>query len=163
MKKRSEAEMLHRMAAYCSGAERCIQDVQKKLSAAGMEQEPSDRIIARLIKEKFIDESRFARSFVNDKLRFNKWGRIKIAYELAKRNIPATIRHESLEGIGESVYRSILMELLKSKKKTTKGKDERDIYIKLVRFGAGRGFEKKEIIDCMRCLYKNDDYADDLE
>lgn len=37
----------------------------------------SERIIARLLKERFIDESRYTRFFVNDKLRFNKWGRDK--------------------------------------------------------------------------------------
>ena len=89
MEQITEAEMLRRAAAYCSTAERCIQDVQKKIKAAGLTQEEGERIIARLLQEKFIDEHRFARYFVNDKLRFNKWGRIKIAYELQKKNIPA--------------------------------------------------------------------------
>ena len=61
MKQLSEPEMLHRAAAYCSAAERCIQDVEKKIKAAGLTGEESDRIIARLLKERFIDESRFAR------------------------------------------------------------------------------------------------------
>ena len=59
---------------------------------------------------------------MNDKLRFNKWGRIKIAYELQKRNIPAPIRSEALEGIDEKEYADILQSLLKAKKKSTKGK-----------------------------------------
>lgn len=93
--------MLRRAAAYCSTAERCIQDVQKKIQAAGLTSEEGERIIARLLQEKFIDESRFSGYFVNDKLRFNKWGRIKIAYELHKKNIPASIRSEALERIDE--------------------------------------------------------------
>ena len=28
--------MLHRAAAYCSASERCIQDVEKKIKAAGL-------------------------------------------------------------------------------------------------------------------------------
>ena len=79
---------------YCSTAERCIQDVQKKIDAAGLPPDASERIIARLLKERFIDESRFTRFFVNDKLRFNKWGRVKIGYELYKKNIPLPIREE---------------------------------------------------------------------
>ena len=35
MKQISESEMLHRAAAYCSASERCIQDVEKKIKAAG--------------------------------------------------------------------------------------------------------------------------------
>ena len=58
MKEITEPEMLHRAAAYCSAAERCIQDVQKKIDAAGLPPDASERIIARLLKERFIDESR---------------------------------------------------------------------------------------------------------
>ena len=101
MKEITEPEMLHRAAAYCSAAERCIQDVQKKIDAAGLPPDASERIIARLLKERFIDESRYTRFFVNDKLRFNKWGRVKIGYELYKKNIPSPIREESLAAIDE--------------------------------------------------------------
>lgn len=163
MKELTEPEMLHRAAAYCSSAERCIQDIQTKIQDAGLSEEVSDRIIARLIKEKFIDENRFARSFVNDKFRFNKWGRIKIAYELQKKNIPPSIRTEVLEGIDEQEYQKILLSLIKAKQKVTKGKDERDIYNKLFRFAAGKGFESREITACLKRLFKGNDYGDDFE
>lgn len=161
MKQLSEPEMLHRAAAYCSAAERCIQDVEKKIKAAGLTGEESDRIIARLLKERFIDESRFARYFVNDKLRFNKWGRIKISYELQRKGIPADIRAEALAGIDEKEYQDILSSLLKSKKKTTRGKDERDVYTKLLRFAAGRGFEGRDANRCLKQLFNGNDYDED--
>lgn len=158
----TEAEMLHRAAAYCSTAERCIQEVEKKIKAAGLSPEESERIIARLLEEKFIDEQRFARYFVNDKLRFNKWGRIKIGYELQRKNIPAPVRQEALEGIDDTEYTSILLSLLKAKKRSTKGKDERDIYIKLLRFAAGRGFESREASRCLKQLFNGNDYEEDF-
>ena len=166
MKEITEPEMLHRAAAYCSTAERCIQDVQKKIDAAGLPPDASERIIARLLKERFIDESRYTRFFVNDKLRVNKWGRVKIGYELYKKNIPSPIREESLAAIDEGEYRSILLDLLKSKKKSTKGKDERDLFNKLLRFASGRGFESRITLDCLSQLFKGtdcEDYADDME
>lgn len=163
MEQITEAEMLHRAAAYCSTAERCIQDVEQKIKAAGLTREEGERIIARLLKEKFIDESRFAGYFVNDKLRFNKWGRVKIAYELHKKNIPAPLRAEALERIDEKEYEDILLSLLKAKKRSVKGKDERDIYTKLLRFAAGRGFESREAIRCLNYLFKGNDYEEDFE
>lgn len=163
MKQLSETEMLHRAAAYCSAGERCIQDVQKKIEAAGLSKEESDRIIDRLVKEKFIDESRFGRSFVNDKLRFNKWGRIKISYELQKKRIPASIREEVLDSIDEQEYHEILFALLKSKQKATRGKDERDVYNKLFRFAAGRGFDSRDTTRCLKQLFKGNDYETDFE
>lgn len=164
MKETSEPEMLHRAAAYCSAAERCIQDVETKIKAAGLPPEASERIIARLLKEKFIDETRFSRSFVRDKLRFNQWGRIKIGYELQRKGISSDLRYEALDTIDESEYRATLLALLKSKKKSTKGKDERDIFSKLLRFAAGRGFEGREAIPCLRQLFDGNDYdTEDME
>ena len=163
MKQLSESEMLHRAAAYCSAGERCIQDMEKKIKAAGLTEEESDRIIARLLEERFIDESRFARYFVNDKLRFNKWGRVKINYEMQRKGIPSGIRSEALAGIDEQEYCSILLSLLKSKKKATRGKNDREIYAKLLRFAFGRGFEAKETSGCLKQLSDKNDFEDDFE
>ena len=155
--------MLHRAAAYCSAGERCIQDMEKKIKAAGLTEEESDRIIARLLEERFIDESRFARYFVNDKLRFNKWGRVKINYEMQRKGIPSGIRSEALAGIDEQEYCSILLSLLKSNKKATRGKNDREIYAKLLRFAFGRGFETKETSGCLKQLFDGNDFEDDFE
>lgn len=155
----SEPEMLHRMAAYCSSAERCINDVEKKLKAADLPQEACKRIISHLLKEKFIDEHRFCRSFIHDKLRFNKWGRIKINYELKMRNISPDIYQDMLDNLDTEEYREVLSDLLRSKKKSVKGKDNRDIHQKLIRFAAGRGFENKEIFRCLKeSGYTEDSY-----
>jgi regulatory protein len=158
----SENEMLCRMAAYCTAAERCVSDVEKKIQAAGLPAQAAERIIDTLLKEKFIDETRFARSFVSDKLRFNNWGRIKIGYELRRRNIPPTICREALEEIDEDAYRTDLLALLQKKSKTIRGGDPRDTYVKLLRFAAGRGFENEEINRCLRQLFKGSDYVDDM-
>lgn len=155
--------MMHRMAAYCSTAERCIHDVQKKMQTADISPEAARRIIARLTEEKFIDESRFARCFVNDKLRLNRWGRIRINYELGKKHIPPSICREALENIDESTYNSILFALLKEKAKTVRGKDEQEIFIKLLRFAAGRGFENRETLHCLHRLYKRNNDVEDFE
>ena len=162
MKEITEPEMLHKMAAYCSAGEHCIQDVRKKLDANALPQEASERIIQRLLQERFIDESRYTTFFVNDKLKFNKWGKIKIAYELYKKEIPAAIRDQAISAIDEDTYRSTLLDLLRNKKKTTKGKDERDLFNKLLRFAAGRGFESKITIECLKLILKNT-YTDDIE
>lgn len=162
----TEPQMLQRAAAYCSTAERCVQDVRKKIEAAGLAPEAAERIIGRLVEERFIDEARYARFFVNDKLRFNKWGRVKISYELYRKEIPASIREEALDAIDETEYRSILFDLLKSKRRSVKGKDDRDTFGKLLRFASGRGFESREASDCLRRLLKDadyDGYEDDME
>ncbi|MDL2265041.1 RecX family transcriptional regulator [Parabacteroides sp. OttesenSCG-928-G21] len=151
MREKTEAELLHRMAAYCSASERCVQDVTKKLTPLATP-EVASRIITRLIQESFIDEARFCRSFVNDKWKFNKWGRLKISYELKRKNIPDELIEEALAGIDIEAYNALLVNLMRDKRKTTKGKDAYAVSQKLYRFGLSRGFTVKEITIALKKL-----------
>ena len=92
----TKEEVLYKLAAYCSSAERCVQDVEKKLQKADLSQEDNQQILHRLQQEKFVDDRRYAFAFVNDKIRFNQWGRIKIAYELKKKAISSAYIDEAL-------------------------------------------------------------------
>ena len=155
---KSESEMLSTLAKYCSTAERCVNDIQKKIKAESLPYEAEKRIIEYLLREKFIDEKRFCRSFVNDKFKFNHWGRIKICYELKSRNIPQDIYYDAIENIDEDEYISVLTDLLKSKKRTTNGRSPQDVFQKLYRFAASRGFEAPLIIQVLKKILKNIDY-----
>ena len=155
MKQLSEREILHLAASYCSLAERCIYDVRKKIVSAGALPEMAEQIIAHLLKEKFIDEARYCRSFVSDKFRFNRWGRIKIDYELRGKNIDNLLINEALTDIDEEEYESILFALLKDKKRTVKGQTEWDIFSKLYRFALNRGFESSLTVRQLKKLLNN--------
>lgn len=161
MEAKHEAEMLHRAAAYCSTAERCIHDVRKKMASAGLSPESEERIIARLIEEKFIDEARFCRSFVNDKLRFNEWGRIKTSYELRRKGIAQSVIDEALGQIDEDDYRRILTDLLRRKKRTVRSVSDTDLFVKLCRFAANKGYEQSLIVQCVRELCNGGAFGDD--
>jgi regulatory protein len=67
---------------YCSGAEHCCQEVGAMLERHGAEKPDIERILKHLLKEGYVDESRYAAAFVHDKVRFAKWGRVKIAQAL---------------------------------------------------------------------------------
>ena len=60
-------------------------------------------------------------------------------------------------------YDADALEVLKSKKKVTRGKDDREVYAKLLRFAAGRGFETRETSRCLKQLFNGNDYEDDFE
>ncbi len=147
--------MLNTLAKYCSQGERCLYDVQKKISAENLPKEAEMRIINRLLQEKFIDEERFSRSFVNDKFKFNHWGRVKIIYELKKRNIKPEVYYSAIETIDEDEYISVLTDSLKNKKRTTKGRSSQDVFQKLCRFASSRGFESTLIISTLNRILKN--------
>jgi regulatory protein len=138
-------QALHRLAAWCSRAERCICDLRRKMNLWEISNGEQEKIIRHLQQENFLDESRYCRSFVNDKSRYNHWGIQKIRYELKKKHLPDFLIREALENIDPEESREQLHRLLQNKRKTVKGKTEFEIKQKLIRFAAGRGFPPDEI------------------
>lgn len=141
----TESELYNIGAAYCSGAEHCLSEVRTKLMRGTDDEGVCDRVLQRLVSERFIDEDRYARAFVNDKLRFAKWGRKKIQQELWRKEISESVYRPILNDIDERQYVQTLSDLLKAKRKSLKAKDEYDLKVKLLRFGTSRGFEPRYI------------------
>jgi len=107
--------------------------------------EEQNKIIQQLQKEKFLDEERYCKAFVNDKTRYNHWGIYKIRFELKKKHIPESFIRDALENIDSEENLERLRLLIEQKKKSVKGKSEWEIRQKLLRFAAGRGFSQTEI------------------
>jgi regulatory protein len=138
-------QALNKLANYCSRAERCIYDVRRKLEVWEIAKDEQNKIIRRLQQEKFLDESRYCRAFVNDKSKYAHWGAYKIKYALKKKQIPDELIREALENLDPEENREQLRRLIERKRKTVKGKDEFEIRQKLMRFAMGRGFSLQEI------------------
>ena len=64
----TDEEALNRVASYCSTAEHCRAEINEKLQRWGIAYDTIARILDRLESEKFIDDERFCRAFVNDGL-----------------------------------------------------------------------------------------------
>ena len=142
-------EIVYKLAAKCSTSEQCLSDVESKLAKYDLTEEEHTRILRHLVEEKYIDDRRYAEAFVRDKYRFNKWGRIKIAQGLRMKGIDSETISTAMEAIDEAEYLDILRDLIKAKRKSTRGKNDYEINGKLVRFATGRGFEYAAIRQCM--------------
>lgn len=142
-------EVLYKLAARCSVSELCLSDVEGKLAKYDLPEEEKTRILRHLVEEKYIDDRRYAEAYVRDKYRFNKWGRMKIAQGLRMKGIDKETIATAMEAIDEAEYLDILRDLLKAKRKSTKGKNEYEVNGKLVRFATGRGFEYAAIRQCL--------------
>ena len=126
---------------YCSGAEHCSQEVRAMLERHGIESAEIDMVIGHLVKEGYIDESRYAKAFVHDKVRFAKWGRIKIAQALWQKRIPDIIAQEALQSIDHEEYLSALKDVVRSRFRTVKGTNDYERKMKTMKTVCGRGYE----------------------
>ena len=142
-------EILHKLAAKCSTSEQCLSDIEAKINRYDLTEEERTRILRHLVEEKYIDDRRYAEAFVRDKYRFNKWGRIKITQGLRMKGIDKETISNAMGVIDEQEYLDILQDLIKAKRKSTRGKSTYEINGKLIRFATGRGFEFSAIKTCL--------------
>ena len=148
----SKEELLHKAAAFCSTCEHCSSEVEEKLTKWGASQAVQKEIINYLIKENYLNHSRFCAFFVKDKFKFNKWGKIKIAYALKSKQVEPELIAEALNSIDDDEYLELLVSLLKTKLKGLKFNSEYEKRGKLIRFALSRGFENRVIDTALKAL-----------
>jgi regulatory protein len=148
-KEMTEQEAYLQLAAICAQAEHCQQEMRDKMRRWEMVPEVQEQVIARLVKERYIDDERYARAFVKDKIRYNKWGRRKVQQGLWTKRIDDDIQQRVLDEIDDEEYLAVLKPLLAQKRKNTKAQSDYELNQKLVRFALGRGFTFDIIRQCL--------------
>ena len=126
---------------YCSGAEHCCFEVKAMLERHKVEADDITGILKHLVKEGYVDESRYAAAFVHDKVRFSKWGRVKIAQALWQKRIPQNIADEALSSIDDDEYIEALKDVIKAKYRIVKGATEYERKMKTMKSVCSRGYE----------------------
>ena len=137
----------------CSRQEKCSSEIRDKLAKFKLPGPQVEKVLQTLKKEGFIDESRYAGMFVRDKLRFNRWGKIKIRYMLVAKKIPEGVIDEAIGEIDDNTYAETLKEELIKKRRQIKDNNDFTVRNKLARFGQQRGFESRlifQILDEMK-------------
>ena len=137
------------LTALCAQAEHCQYEMVEKMLKWELPEECQARIMERLVKERYVDDERFARAFVKDKIRYNKWGRRKVEQALWQKRIDADIRQRVLDEIDTDEYVEVLRPLLQQKRKSTKANSPYELQQKLIRFALGRGFDFDAIRECL--------------
>ena len=145
----TEQEAYLQLAALCAQAEHCQQEMRDKMRRWELDESVQNRIIDRLIKERYVDDERYARAFVKDKIRYNKWGRRKVQQGLWQKRIDADIQQRVLDEIDEKEYLDILRPLLKQKRKNIRAASDYELNQKLARFALSRGFTFDLIRQCL--------------
>ena len=156
----TEEEGRIKAEAYCSVAERCVDDVLRKLQQWGVEEDARESIVALLVKERYIDERRYACAFVRDKYRFNQWGRVKISQALRMKRLASDDISAALDEIDEDEYEAVLTSLLQKKSRSIKASNEYERNGKLVRFAASHGYDVGEILRCMKRMGCEDEFME---
>lgn len=142
IKKLTPAQALERLERTCAKSEISTAEAHMRLRRWGIADADAGKIVESLQKNRFIDDARFARALVRDRLRFSRWGRLKIRAALSQAGIRGQMADEALAEIDPGQYTGTLTDLLAHKSQSLDPAlppfERRN---RLVRFAASRGFE----------------------
>ena len=150
--------ILNKIRAFCAFQERCLSEVAVKLKAWKVGQQRMEKILEQLIKEDYLNEERFARSFAGGKFRINHWGKTKIIYELERRQVPDLIIQIGLEEIDDEEYIETLNELLLRKNREIHENDPLKRKQKLILYAVQKGYHYglvKQVAEGLKLKIKN--------
>ena len=143
---KKEKNILRDIMQYCAKAEHCSQDVIKKLSSWDVEEEEIELLLEKLRTEKFLDDARYAKAYVNDKWKLDHWGKKKIRHQLFLKNIDDRFVEKALDTIDEEEYKTELIKQLSKKENELNGLDRDQLITRMYNFGVSRGFEEELIM-----------------
>ena len=142
-------QVLDKMAKYCAYQERCVKDVKDKLKTF---QEEKTKILDYLLDNRFVNDERFAKSFVRGKINQSGWGMNKIRFHLMQKGIVKELIDEALGQTNEEVYRQRLIDILKTKAKTVKAASDFEKKRKLAAYAIQKGFEGNLVWEVLKDL-----------
>ena len=140
-----------KLRGLCSRREYCVDDVhQKALKALEGDADSAAKVVATLIKDKYVDDLRYASAFARDKASIQGWGEVKIRYMLSAKKISRDIIDQALAEIDQSRASSKLFKLLETKHKSLR--EDPQCRLKLLRYALGRGYSYEEVNDIVNEL-----------
>ena len=135
-----------RLRGLCSRREYCVDDVrQKALKALDGDADAAEEVVATLIKEKYVDDLRYASAYARDKASIQGWGEVKIRYMLSAKKISREVIDQALSEIDTERASSKLQKLLETKYKSLR--EDPQCRLKLLRYALGRGYSYDEVND----------------
>ncbi|WP_092109735.1 regulatory protein RecX [Prevotella sp. KH2C16] len=145
----TEQQVLYKLAALCSAAEHCSWEMLEKMRRWGIPDDAQARIMEYLTREKYVDDSRYCRFFVNDKLKYNGWGRRKIEQALYQKHIGRDLSDPVFDAVEDEQYLETLRPMAQRKWKSIKAGSDYERSMKLIRWAMGRGYSLDLIRKCI--------------
>ena len=145
-------QVLDKMAKYCAYQERCVKDVCDKLKTFDIPEKEKTKILDYLLDNRFVNDERFAKSFVRGKVNQSGWGMNKIRFHLMQKGIDKELIDEALGQTDEEVYRQRLIDILNNKSKTVKAANDFEKKRKLAAYAMQKGFEGSLVWDVLKNL-----------
>ena len=138
------AKVLDRLQSQCVKREYCRSDIfRKALTAFEGDREAAERLVDELVRDRFVDDARYAAAFAREKSRLSGWGPVKISFALSGKGISKAVICEALKEVDHDEADRRMTSVLETKYKSLKGDPQEKF--KLIKFGLTRGYDYEKI------------------
>ena len=154
---KSPEQALASLMRLCARAEKCESDARRLLRGWGIGEEEASRIGERLIRDRFIDDGRYAAAFVREKLRLSGWGEYKIRAALTRKGIDRALIDRELAGFDREGMHERLQAQLARKARTVRQAAPRELKAKLIRYGLSLGYDYGTVIETVSTMIEDNE------
>ena len=147
-------EAIKKLEHYCAYQERCHKEVQQKLKEFGMIPEAIDVVIGHLLEHNFLNEERFAKTYVQGKFKIKKWGKRRLTLALKQKDVSKYNINLGLSMLSDEEYIVTFNTLAEKKFNSIKETNSLKKKKKLADYLLYRGWEPHLVYDKVNELIK---------
>lgn len=140
-------ETKQKLVNYCVYQDRCHAEVEQKMREFVLIPEAKEEILLYLMKENYLNEERFTRSYIRGKFYIKSWGKTKIKIYLKQKGITEKLITKSFDEIDEDDYMKTIQRLYENYESKLKGLQAYQKKSKTIKYLLSRGFEYDKIND----------------
>ncbi|WP_426479716.1 regulatory protein RecX [Chryseobacterium sp. CBSDS_008] len=140
-------EIKQKLVNYCVYQDRCHAEVEQKMREFLLIDEAKEDIFLYLLKENYLNEERFTRSYIRGKFYIKHWGKTKIKMNLKQKQISERLINSCFDEIDDDDYEKTIKKIFEDYYSKQTGFKEYQKKTKTIRYLMSRGFEYEKIID----------------
>ncbi|MDH6250692.1 regulatory protein [Chryseobacterium sp. H1D6B] len=140
-------EIKQKLVNYCVYQDRCHAEVEQKMREFMVIPEAKDEIFLYLLKENYLNEERFTRSYIRGKFYIKHWGKNKIRIYLKQKQVPEKLINSCFDEIDEADYEKTIKKIFEDYSSRQTGLKEYQKKSKTIKYLMSRGFEYEKIND----------------
>lgn len=161
-KVKTPEQALAALMRLCARAEKSQEDARRLMRGWGLAERDAEGVLAKLVRDRFIDDARYAGAFVREKLRLSGWGEYKIRTALQRKRIDRALIDAALAEADRSGMDERLRRQLERKARTAKYTTQYELKTKLIRYGLSLGYDYETVLDSAAALVTDTETCDEF-
>ena len=161
-KVKTPEQALAALMRLCARAEKSQEDARRLMRGWGLAERDAKGVLAKLVRDRFIDDGRYAAAFVREKLRLSGWGEYKIRTALQRKRIDRALIDAALAEADRSGMDERLRRQLERKARTAKYTTQYELKTKLIRYGLSLGYDYETVVEAASGLVTDTETCDEF-